>query len=101
MRYLKSLSLIVFIGIITAACNDFLDVEPKGAVNEESLDNPQGAEKLINAAYASLGNDHWSEPYTSMWPYGSVRSDNAYKGGLGTADQGGYHHYEVFSSIRV
>src|SRR5690606_8980590 len=76
------------------------DIPPQGAVSEDNLNNPAGAEKLTMAAYASLGNDHWFEPYTSMWPYGNVRSDDAYKGGLGAADIADYHQYEIFSTIR-
>lgn len=100
MKKLKII-LILFTGLLVGSCSDFLEVSPKGAVSDEDLNNADGAEKLANAAYASLGNDHWLEPYTSMWPYGNVRADDAYKGGLGTADQGGYHQYEIFSSIRT
>lgn len=88
---------VIFFG---ASCNSFLDVLPQGVANEEDLQNAVGAEKLVVAAYASLGNDHWHEPFTSMWPYGNVRAGDAYKGGLGAADQGEYHQYEVFSTIR-
>jgi tetratricopeptide (TPR) repeat protein len=81
------------------SCSDFLEIKPKGTVSEESLYNIEGAEKLVTAAYASLGNDHWHEPYTSLWPYGNVRAGDAYKGGLGAADQGEYHTYETFAAI--
>lgn len=101
MKNFRTVLILALVGFIMASCNDFLEVAPKGAVSEEDLNNPEGAEKLATAAYASLGNDHWHEPYTSMWPYGNVRADDAYKGGLGTADQGGYHQYEIFSSIRT
>ena len=86
--------------LLLFSCDEFLEVLPKGVVSEEDLKNVEGAEGLVTAAYASLGNDHWHEPYTSMWPYGNVRSDDAYKGGLGTSDQGDYHLYETFTSIR-
>ncbi|MDR2969801.1 MAG: RagB/SusD family nutrient uptake outer membrane protein [Tannerellaceae bacterium] len=91
----------IALGIILslASCDNFLETNPKGTVDEESLYNADGAEKLITAAYASLGNDHWLEPYTSLWPYGNVRAGDAYKGGLGAADQIDYHTYETFSAI--
>ncbi len=85
--------------ILFSACDDFLSVEPKGAASEGSLYNIDGAEKLVIAAYASLGNDHWHEPYTSLWPYGNVRAEDSYKGGLGAADQGEYNTYENFVAI--
>lgn len=48
----------------------------------------EGAELLVTAAYASLGADDWSNAtHTTNWLYGSVRSDDAYKGGGSTADQ--------------
>ncbi len=85
--------------LIFVSCNDFLTIPPKGTISEESLYTVANAERLVIAAYASVGNDHWHEPYTSMWPYGNVRAGDAYKGGLGTADQGEYHTYETFSAI--
>ena len=93
--------ILVFLSIIfiLISCDDFLRIEPKGAASEESLYNVEGAEKLVIAAYSSLGNDHWEEPYTSLWPYGNVRAEDAYKGGLGAADQGEYHTYETFLAI--
>jgi hypothetical protein len=97
---MKKIILIALSAIfIFVTCNDFLEVNPKGTVSEESLYNVDGAEKLVTAAYASLGNDHWHEPYTSLWPYGNVRAGDAYKGGLGAADQGEYHTYETFMAI--
>jgi hypothetical protein len=89
------------VGLFCASCNSFLDVLPRGVANEEDLQNAVGADKLAVAAYASLGNDHWFEPYTSMWPYGNVRAGDAHKGGLGAADLGEYHQYEIFSTNRT
>ena len=89
----------VILVVSLSSCERFLSYPPQGAASEENLNNPEGAEKLVIAAYASLGNDHWHEPYTTLWPYGNVRAGDAYKGGLGAADQGEYHQYEVFSTI--
>src|SRR5690625_3553913 len=90
----------ILVVTINFSCNNFLNVEPKGELSEEQVNTVENTEKLINAVYASLGNDHWIVPYTSMWVYGSVRSDDSYKGGLGTADQGEYTQFEVFSTMR-
>lgn len=100
MKKIKNILVSAVAVLLLGSCNDFLEVLPQGVVSEDDLNNDQGAEGLVTAAYASLGNDHWHEPYTSMWPYGNVRSDDAYKGGLGTSDQGDYHLYETFTSIR-
>lgn len=101
MNKFLSYKLVLAVALFCASCNSFLDVLPRGVANEEDLQNAVGAEKLAVAAYATLGNDHWHEPYTSMWPYGNVRSGDAYKGGLGAADQGEYHQYEIFSTVRA
>lgn len=98
--YIKFSLLLMCLGILLPACSRFLDVPPKGVVGADDLNTPENVEKLVIAAYASLGNDHWEVPYTSAWVYGSVRSDDAYKGGLGTADQGEFTQYEVFSTIQ-
>ena len=79
-----------------AACNDFLSSEPMGVVYDEQLNTEEGIEALVIATYAMLGNDHWGRPHTTMWPYGNVRADDAYKGGSGTGDQGGYNNMEQF-----
>lgn len=100
MRKIKNIILGAATVFLLGSCSDFLEVLPQGVVSEGDLNNALGSEGLVTAAYASLGNDHWHEPYTSMWPYGNVRSDDAYKGGLGTSDQGDYHLYETFTSIR-
>ncbi|MEG3660178.1 RagB/SusD family nutrient uptake outer membrane protein [Arenibacter palladensis] len=100
MKNIKKILSIVTTVLVFGSCSDFLEVPPKGIVSENDLKNIEGSEGLVMAAYASLGNDHWLEPYTSMWPYGNVRSDDAYKGGLGTSDQGDYHLYETFSAAR-
>ena len=73
-----------------SACNKVLDYSPKGVVTLDQLTTPAEADKLGIAAYASLGNDFGgTQPVSSMWLYGAVRSDDAYKGGGGVTDGGG------------
>lgn len=83
----------------TTACSDFLDNEPRGVLNEEELVTPANVDGFVNAAYAALGNDHYDTPF-SLWPYGNVRSDDAYKGGSGTNDIQDFHFFEVSNNIR-
>ena len=65
-------------GLLTfASCSDFLDYEPQGTLSTESVSTPANAEALVTAAYAGIGNDEMIGPMTSMWVYGSVRSDDA------------------------
>lgn len=80
---------------------DFLNVDPKGTLTDEQLNTPANIDKQVIAAYSQLGNDVYYCPYSSMWPYGNIRSGDAYKGGGGTADVDGFHFYETFSFNRV
>jgi hypothetical protein len=54
---------------------------------------------MVLAAYASLGNDDWSYAFTNMWIWGSVRSDDAYKGGGSVGDQGEIDLLEQFVAL--
>ena len=81
-------------GLLTS-CNDFIDVTPKGVINEElAMSQP---EEMVTAAYAKLGDDWYTYPF-NLWPYGDVSSDDAMKGGSGTTDTN-YHPVEVWSSL--
>lgn len=98
----KSLHIIIItVFIITlTGCEGFLDYKPKGVVNEEDIEGVDGVEMLTTAAYASLGNSDWLFSFESNWLYGSVRSDDAYKGGGALSDQGEMDWYERFVFIR-
>ena len=71
------------LSILLFSCDSFLDENPKGVLSNEQLNTPENVEKMVIAAYSSLGNDHYTEP-NSPWPYGDLRSGDAYKGGAGT-----------------
>ena len=83
----------------TVSCNDFLDNEPRGVLSETDVVTPQNVDGFVIAAYASLGNDHYDTPF-SLWPYGNVRSDDAYKGGSGTNDIQAFHFFEISNNVR-
>ncbi|PQJ36421.1 RagB/SusD family nutrient uptake outer membrane protein [Salinibacter sp. 10B] len=101
MRMLRLLSFLLIAGTLLA-CDSALDENPSGKLSGDQLNTPDRVEGLVTAAYAALGNGHWdAATYTDPWPWGSVRSDNAYKGGGSVADQGVYNNYEQFSSIRT
>ena len=90
--------LFLVILLATFSCKkDFLDVSPKAQLSEEQVKS--GTEELVNAAYASLGNDHYNTPY-SLWPYGDVRSGDAYKGGRDEADIQNFYFFEIFKLVR-
>ncbi|MCZ2338892.1 MAG: RagB/SusD family nutrient uptake outer membrane protein [Chitinophagales bacterium] len=94
--------LIVFciIALSEISCKKFLDYTPKGNLSEEQIREPQNAEALVTAAYATLDNSIWFVPYGNLWGYGDVRSDDSYKGGLGQADEGDFNSIELFTLLR-
>ncbi|SIO36960.1 RagB/SusD family nutrient uptake outer membrane protein [Chitinophaga niabensis] len=93
--------LILSVLLITASCKRILDETPQGVVSDNDLNTPENVNKLVIAAYSSLGNDHYTSPYTSLWPYGSVRGGDAYKGGDGPGDITEFHLLETFSLNRA
>ncbi len=74
--------------VLISSCSDsFLDVKPKAALTGSALQNSKGVSSLLTAAYSLL--DGWATAegaYRSYqggadnWVYGSVASDDAYKG---------------------
>lgn len=103
MKTIKTGVLALSLLTLSIGCSDkkFLEVDPKGSLTNEDLNTPANIDKQVIAAYSQLGNDVYTAPYTSMWPYGNVRGGDAYKGGNGTADVDAFHFYETFSFNRV
>lgn len=87
--------LLSLIAMGAAACDDFIDVPPTGVVDGElAYSQP---DKMVTAAYASLGDCWYSYPF-NLWPYGDLGSDDCLKGGGGTTDTG-YHPMEIWSTL--
>lgn len=91
--------IIAFCIISLAACQKALEISPKGVLDESQVNSPEGADGLVIAAYSQLGNDHYDVPF-SLWPYGNVRADDAYKGGRDAADIQNFHFLETFVNMR-
>jgi hypothetical protein len=83
--------------VLSAGCKKYLDYQPQGTLTIEQLAGADKADGLVTAAYAALGNDFWDGPITSMWVYGSVRSDDAYKGGGSVSDVSEFNSYEQYN----
>jgi starch-binding outer membrane protein, SusD/RagB family len=95
---------IILVFIITSgllnlsSCKKALDYTPTGVLSSTDLTSPTAIEGLVTAAYAAIGNGDMIGPIYSNWAYGSVRSDDAYKGGGGTGDVGevdALEHYNL------
>lgn len=92
-KILVSLLLIAGGGVFSS-CKDYLDYQPQGTLSSDNVKSAENADALVTAAYASLGNGEMIGPIASMWVYGSVRSDDAYKGGGGVSDLEDINFYE-------
>ena len=93
----NSFKIILITSILFAiGCKKYLDYKPQGALSQSDLSSPTAVDGLATAAYAGIANDWWDAPITSMWEYGSVRSDDAYKGGGDIGDQQQMDKYEQF-----
>lgn len=95
--FIKTAFVAVFAMVLATGCKEeFLDFKPSGVISDSDLNTVENAEKLVVAAYASLGNDGLlAHQYGDMWVYGSVRSDDALKGGGSIGDQFDSHMVEV------
>ncbi|VTP86716.1 RagB/SusD family nutrient uptake outer membrane protein [Sphingobacterium daejeonense] len=85
----------ISLSLLLSGCSDFLNETPNGVLSADQVNDP---DKLLTATYSALGNDHYDVPL-SLWPYGTVRSDDAYKGGSGPSDIQTFHFFEVSNNI--
>lgn len=76
---------IILLGFVTSCGDDFLKKEPLGVVGDSQLANNKGLDALLISAYAQL--DGLGHANSGTWPggasnfiWGSIASDNAYKG---------------------
>lgn len=99
MKKIKYIA-VLFAAMVMASSCDFLNDDPQGILSDEQVKGPDQVEGLVTAAYSSLGNDHYDKPF-SLWPYGNVRSDDAYKGGNDENDISAFHFYEIAQNIKT
>jgi starch-binding outer membrane protein, SusD/RagB family len=85
--------------LILSSCKDSLDYTPTGVLSSSDLTSPTAIEGLVTAAYAAIGNGDMIGPIYSMWAFGSVHSDDAYKGGGGTGDVGDVDALEHYNLV--
>ncbi len=97
-KYIFNLLIAIFI-VSAIGCSDYLDYKPQGALTLDDLKTADKVNGLVTAAYSAIGNDMWEGPLTSMWAYGSVRSDDAYKGGGSVSDVGEFNNYEQYNLV--
>ena len=90
-------SLVLALGV-TYACSDFLDTPPQGTLDETALVTKGGVEGALIAAYRVLDCTNSVGSWgcaASNWTFGSITSDDAYKGSEAT-DQPGATQIELY-----
>lgn len=98
MKYNKILVIVMYTALVFTSCSDdYLEYEPEGVLSSENVATAENAESLVIAAYAGIANDEMIGPLTHQWVYGSVRSDDAYKGGGGRGDVDVVDKYEQYN----
>ena len=98
MKNIKIITFILSGLLLVSSCKKALDYTPPGVLSAADLTSPTAVEGLVTAAYAAIGNGDMIGPIYSNWVYGSVHSDDAYKGGGGTGDVGeidAIEHYNL------
>jgi starch-binding outer membrane protein, SusD/RagB family len=77
-----SYSFVVIIIITICSCTeDFLVREPPGAAAGSVVTSPQGVEAVLTGTYAFIkGSDMFGGAMGTDWTYGSITSDDCYKG---------------------
>lgn len=88
---------------ISSCSKEFLDETTYGEVPPEKMTEPKNVERVIIGAYKMLNGqmDNASNAMNSPasnWSFGDVTSDDAYKGGGGTGDQGQIHRMELYQT---
>lgn len=101
MKTLNKISAALFLLWLATCtgCKKFLDYKPQGTLTSSQVTTADQVDGLVTAAYAGAGNDVFGGPITSMWIYGSVRADDAYKGGGSISDEFVYHTYELYNLV--
>lgn len=87
MKKIIFLTIILFVGVFYSCKNDWFEIKPKGQGSPETLTSKTGIDYLITGAYAVVDGTHvgdgdgavWASA-VSNWVWGSVASDDAYKG---------------------
>jgi hypothetical protein len=83
-RLVLGTTLLALLAGVLYACKDFLNTPAQGTLDQNALATKGGVEGALIAAYRSLDcnnatNGNWGCA-ASNWPFGSITSDDAYKG---------------------
>lgn len=89
----------IIVVLIMTGCNDQLNIQPKGLLADDFLqEKPEYIDGFVTACYSIIPNSPYASSFNG-WIHGSIRSDDAYKGGAGSSDQQSWHDMEIFSTV--
>jgi starch-binding outer membrane protein, SusD/RagB family len=91
----KYIAIVLLFTATIVSCKKQLDKQPQGVIASDELNTPENVDKMVIAAYSSLGDENLHTS-NSLWPWGSMRSGDAYKGGDGPGDNSEWNDYETF-----
>ena len=88
MKKIKVLIAIALFGSVLSCKDTFLDVQPLGVLSESNLTNKVGVDLVLTGAYSMMDGVQTNvgsafadwQGAADNWVYGSVASDDAYKG---------------------
>jgi starch-binding outer membrane protein, SusD/RagB family len=93
--------IIIMLAFAFACSESYLDQKPLGVLDEVALTNKNGVEQVLIGAYSMLDGYNldnvnvWAANPVN-WVFGSVPSDDAYKGSESTDDPGGFAQTEAY-----
>jgi hypothetical protein len=96
----RIIGLLCVVLVISSGCKKQLEIAPKGVLSPDQVANPDNIDKFVIAAYSPMGNGDINVSF-SLWQYGDVRSDDAYKGGRDEGDGQEFHFMETFTNLRA
>lgn len=78
----RSSSAVIFSVLLLCSCSDeFLTREPVGIAAGSQLQSREGVEMILTGVYSALsGTDMFGGSLCTDWVWGSVSSDDSYKG---------------------
>lgn len=87
-KFLLGVAFVILVAGTIYGCKDFLTTPPQGSLDQNTLANQNGVEGALIAAYRNLDWNNgvggaWGHA-ASNWVWGSVPSDDAYKGSEAT-----------------
>lgn len=95
-KYLTWSLLLISWMVFISCSEDFLTKQPPGVAAGTVITSPDGVEKVLIGTYAAMrGKSMFGGAMGTDWTYGSVPSDDCYRGTSAGDINTGYERYEI------